>query len=86
MATSQDRIPRQSSHLSSRVTKGKQLFVECGDARSAWSRRWWDLVLAHIVDLGGFELVSEAQISICRHASTLEVELEMLARDIVKNF
>jgi hypothetical protein len=78
MATSQDRIRHQSSHLSSRATKGKQLFVEGGDARSAWSRRWRDLVLAHIGDLGGFELVSEAQISICRRASTLEVELELL--------
>jgi hypothetical protein len=65
-------------HLSSRVTKGKQMFVELGDARSAWARRWNDLVLMHANDLGGYEMLSEAQLSICRRASAMECELEAM--------
>jgi len=63
---------RPVGHTSSRVTKGKQLFVELGDARSAWARRWNDLVLTHASDLGGYETLSEAQLSICRRVSALE--------------
>src|SRR5262249_50450950 len=63
-------------HTSSRVTKGKRVFVELGDGRSAWSKRWADLIYAHATDLGRPELLSEAQISIIRRASAMECELE----------
>jgi hypothetical protein len=62
----------------SQVTTGKRCFVDLGDGRSAWARRWGDLVVMHAADLGGFELLSEAQISICKRVSTLECELESL--------
>jgi hypothetical protein len=65
-------------HNSSQVTKGKQMFVELGDARSAWARRWADLILAHVNDLGGAEMLSETQISICRRVSAIECELEAM--------
>jgi hypothetical protein len=65
-------------HNSSQVTKGKRVFVELGDGRSAWARRWSDLILAHANDLGGPELLSEAQISIIRRASAMECELEAM--------
>jgi hypothetical protein len=52
------------------------MFADGGDGRSAWGRRWRDLILAHANDLGGMELLSEAQISICRRVSAMEVELE----------
>jgi hypothetical protein len=48
------------------------LFAEGGDGRSAWGRRWRDLILSHANDLGGIELLSEAQISICRRVSAME--------------
>src|SRR5262245_26124774 len=63
---------------SSKVTTGRNLFVEGGDGRSAWARRWNDLIFAHASDLGGLETLSEAQISICRRASAIECELEAM--------
>jgi hypothetical protein len=71
-------LPSGAGHNSSRVTKGKQMFVDLGDARSAWARRWSDLILAHANDLGGFDMLSEAQLSICRRASAIECELEAM--------
>jgi hypothetical protein len=72
------RIRRPGHCQKSGATTGKRLFVEGGDGYSPWTRRWRDLIFAHVADLGGPDLVSEAEISLCRRASTLEVELEML--------
>ena len=55
----------------SQVTTGKRCFVDIGDGRSAWAKRWGDLILAHANDLGGLEMLSEAQISLCRRASAI---------------
>jgi len=55
-----------------------KLFAQGGDGRSAWGRRWRDLCLSHANDLGGMELLSEAQISICRRVSAMECELEAM--------
>src|SRR5215467_11203427 len=71
-------LQRRIGHNSSQVTKGRSMFVEFGDARLAWARRWNDLVLMHASDLGGYETLSEAQISICRRVATLECELESM--------
>jgi hypothetical protein len=49
------------------VTSGRKLFVE-GNPKSAWSRRFHDLVLGHVSDLGGADLLSEAQFSLIRRA------------------
>ena len=48
------------------------------DGRGAWARRLRDVMALHIGDLGGADLVSEAERSIVRRASTLTVELERL--------
>jgi len=61
----------------SKVTNGRRTFVEA-DGRSPWARRWSDLIYAHACDLGGPELLSEAQVSIIRRVSTLECELEAM--------
>jgi hypothetical protein len=37
-------------HTSSRVTKGKRMFIELGDGRTQWARRWADLIVAHVND------------------------------------
>jgi hypothetical protein len=59
----------------SAVTNGKRMFVD-GDGNSAWSRRYRDLVLGHVSDMGGREAVSEAELSLIKRASAIEVELE----------
>src|SRR6516165_1141439 len=61
----------------SAVTSGRKLFV-AGDPNSAWSRRFYDLSVGHISDLGGRDVLSEAQLSLIRRASAIECELERL--------
>jgi hypothetical protein len=61
----------------SAVTSGRKLFIE-GDPNSAWSRRYHDLVVGHVNDLGGRAVLSEAQLSLIRRASSIECELERL--------
>jgi hypothetical protein len=57
------------------VTNGRRLFVD-GDGNSAWSRRFRDLVVGHVGDMGGRAVLSEAQVSLIKRASALECELE----------
>lgn len=61
----------------SAVTNGRKLFVD-GDGRGPWARRWRDLVELHAGDLGGADVLSEAQMSLVRRASTIEIELEAM--------
>jgi hypothetical protein len=63
---------------SSKATTGRRMFAEGGDGRSAWGRRWRDLCLAHANDLGGADILSEAQVSIIKRASAMECELEAM--------
>jgi hypothetical protein len=72
-----DRTRVRAKRPRSAVTSGRKLFVE-GDPNSAWSRRYHDLVVGHIGDLGGRDLLSEAQLSLIRRASAIECELERL--------
>jgi hypothetical protein len=68
--------PRPTRQRSA-VTNGRRLFVE-GDGNSAWSRRYKDLVSGHVADLGGVDLLSEAQTSLIRRAAAIELELEQM--------
>jgi hypothetical protein len=61
----------------SAITSGRELFAD-GDSRSAWSRRFHDLLVGHVSDLGGAELLSEAQNSLIRRCAAMECELERL--------
>jgi hypothetical protein len=63
--------------MRSAVTNGARLFVE-GSGTSAWSRRYADLIAGHVSDMGGRDMISEAQFSLIRRASAIEVELEVL--------
>jgi len=69
--------PARAKRSLSAVTSGRKLFVE-GDPNSAWSRRYRDLVSHHVADAGGRDMISEAQLSLIRRASALELELEAL--------
>jgi hypothetical protein len=71
------RTPSRAKRPRSAVTSGRQLFIE-GNPHSAWSRRFHDLVLGHVGDLGGADLLSEAQFSLIRRAAAIECELERL--------
>jgi hypothetical protein len=72
------RVRRGIGNHLSLVTAGKKLFVELGDGRTVWARRWSDLTLMHAADLGGRDLLSEAQLSICKRAAAIECQLESL--------
>jgi hypothetical protein len=62
----------------SKVTNGRQVFAVGGDGRGAWTRRWKDIVELHVADAGGRDHMSEAMLSLCRRAATLEIQLEQL--------
>jgi hypothetical protein len=72
-----EREPTRAKRPNSAVTSGRQLFVD-GDPNSAWSRRYRDLVAGHVADLGGRDVLSEAQLSLIRRASAIELELEQM--------
>ena len=59
----------------SAVTNGRKQFVE-GDGRTPWARRHRDVSALHIEDLSG--PLTEAQVSLCKRAATIEIELEKL--------
>jgi hypothetical protein len=61
----------------SAVTSGRSLFIG-GDPHSKWSRRFHDLIVGHVSDLGGPEVLSEAQFSLIRRCAAMECELERL--------
>ncbi len=73
----QRRAPSRAIRARSAVTSGRQLFVD-GNPNTAWSRRYHDLVVGHMNDLGGADLLSEAQFSLIRRAAAIECELERL--------
>jgi hypothetical protein len=61
----------------SAVTSGRKFFVT-GDPNSAWARRFHDLVVGHIADTGGRDMLSEAQLALCKRAAALECECVQL--------
>jgi hypothetical protein len=70
------RLGARPSKVRSAVTNGARSFIDGGN--SSWYRRFKDVVELHISDLGGREHLSEAMLSLCHRAATLEVELERL--------
>jgi len=70
-------LDNPSRRIRSSVTNGKKAFL-LGDGNSPWYRRFKDIAELHASDIGGAETLSEAQLSLCRRASTMEVELERM--------
>jgi DnaJ-domain-containing protein 1 len=71
-------IDARPAGVRSAVTNGRRMFVR-GDGRGPWARRWRDLVELHICDLAagaGAAALTEAQLSLIRRASTIEIQLE----------
>jgi hypothetical protein len=73
----QDRAAARARRPRSAVTSGRQQFIT-GNPNSAWARRFHDLVLGHVSDLGGRSTMSEAQLALCKRAAGLECELEQM--------
>ena len=71
------RAPSKQKRPRSAITSGRAMFID-GDPKSAWSRRWHDLFVGHVNDLGGVDMLSQAQFSLIRRASSIECELERL--------
>src|SRR5437867_4250791 len=69
--------PRKTRRRRSAVSTGRRQFVE-GDGRSAWARRYSDLVNQHVEDLGGTDAISSAQLSLARRAAAIECQLEQM--------
>src|SRR5262249_53275085 len=63
--------------LRSAITNGSSVLADI-DHRSAWMRRLRDLIQLHMSDLGGDDNVSEAERSLVRRASMLELQCELL--------
>lgn len=72
------------SKARSSITNGRHLLPEV-DARSAWMRRLRDLIAEHTSDLGGDDLVSEAEKRLIRRAAMLTIQTEMLDAKFAAN-
>jgi hypothetical protein len=71
------KIVKSMWQFRSAVTNGRLLSKDI-DLRSTPARRLRDLLAAHTSDMGGIEALSEAERSLIRRASSLELQLEML--------
>jgi hypothetical protein len=67
----------------SRITNHADLLPGI-DGRSATARRFRDLVLSVLEDLGGADMVSEAERQLVRRVTHLSVEAELMEADRVK--
>ena len=70
--------PVRAPNTRSRVSNGKQLFVELRNGDSAWARRLKDLMADHASDLGGADAISAAEQALIRRCAMLAVQLEMM--------
>ena len=69
------------AHTRSAVSNGRRLFV-VGDGKTEWARRYRDIYEAHISDAGGADLLSEAQLQLCRRAASLAIEAERMEGEL----
>lgn len=65
----------KAMRLRSAATRGTRLFTLGGKASSSWWLRMADLIDLHCADLGGPEVLSEAQMSLIKRASAMECQL-----------
>jgi hypothetical protein len=68
----------------SAVTNGSAVLAGV-DERSAWARRFRDLIRTHEADLGGRAVLSEGQRAIVRRACLLQCTLELMKTKIAQS-
>jgi hypothetical protein len=78
MASRHRRMNVKSKSTSSKVTNGSALFLPGVDGRSALARRTRDIFDAICRDLGGHDVLSEAQTQLVRRATWLSIECEQM--------
>jgi hypothetical protein len=66
------------------VSNGKGMIPDI-DNRSAWARRLRDLVNDSVSDLGGYEMVSNAELILIRRAAMLALQLELIESGWAQN-
>lgn len=71
------KIDPSLTRIRSAITNGSQLLAGC-DHRSARMRRLRDLISAHLADLGGADVCSQAELCIVRRCALLTLELELM--------
>ena len=71
------RLPPSLTAIRSAKTNGTRLLDGC-DHRTSRMRRFRDLIVTHVGDLGGEDACSAAELSLIRRASLLTLELEVL--------
>lgn len=84
-STAKQAFKLRGPNARSKVTNGVKLLPGF-DGRSAWGRRFHDLCALHARDAGGIDALSEAQVSLIRRASALEVTLENIELDMALGF
>jgi hypothetical protein len=70
-------VNKTPSRQRSKVGNGTVLLAGI-DGRSAWARRYKDILHAFVSDAGGADTVSEAEHAILRRAATLATECERI--------
>jgi len=65
------------------VSNGNKVFVSA-DGRTAWAKRFRDLVADHASDLGGSDNLSQSQKALVRRAAALGIELERMEGDLAE--
>jgi hypothetical protein len=68
---------RRKKHGRSRITNGKDLFSGV-DERTAWVRRFRDILSEIISDLGGEVGLSEGQRQLARRCATIAIQCEAM--------
>nr|BDD44737.1 hypothetical protein 3 [Rhodospirillaceae bacterium] len=77
MAKKTVKLDNPEDRFKSRVTTGRSLFLEDVDQRSGTVRRFRDLIAGISADLGGAEILTEAERQLIRRAAALSVQCEL---------
>ena len=78
MASRHRKVGFRSKSNSSQITNGAKLWLPGTDGRGAIARRTRDIFDAICRDLGGHDVLSEAQMQLVRRASLISIKCEEL--------
>jgi hypothetical protein len=74
----------KAAHGRSAVSNRTRLFVEPQDQRTAWARRYANLIHDIASDIGGIETLSELRLALVRRAACMIVEIERLEATLAR--